>query len=165
MDTAWLTLMHDWRYPLLTTGLGTVSWFGSLFVLLPLAVLAGWRRTGGAYLPAAVLSASGLAHVIKWLVDRDRPDLYPSLIAMPADASFPSAHAMQAAALVTAWLLWSGGTGRTSRVVPGALLVLAVALSRTYLQVHYLSDVLIGIVAGALWAIALHALPVWKREA
>lgn len=165
MDAAWLALMHSWQHPWLTAGMGAVTWLGSLFVLLPLAVLAGWGRAGGFLLPAALLGASGIAHAIKWLVDRARPDDYPSLIVMPADASFPSAHAMQAAALVTAWLLWSGNSERIGHVVIGALLVLVVAFSRTYLQVHFLSDVLFGMVVGLLWALLLNTLPVWKKEA
>lgn len=165
MDAAWLALMNHWQHPWFATGMVAVTWLGSLFVLLPLAVLAGWGRAGGLYLPAALLVASGLAHATKWLVDRARPDTFPSLVAMPADASFPSAHAMQAAALVTAWLLWSGNAARPGQVAVGMLVVVAVGLSRTYLQVHYLSDVLFGIVAGALWAVLLHALPIWKREA
>jgi undecaprenyl-diphosphatase len=164
MDAAWQSLMHDWQHPLLTAGMGAVTWLGSLFVLVPLAVVAGWGRAGGLFLPAAVLGASGIAHLIKWLADRARPDAFPSLIAMPADASFPSAHAMQAAALVTAWLLWNGKPHRGGPVALGALLVLAVAFSRTYLQVHFLSDVLVGMAAGVLCAVALHALPIWKRE-
>jgi undecaprenyl-diphosphatase len=165
MDAAWLALMNDWQHPWLTAGMGAVTWLGSLLVLLPLAVAAGWGRAGGIFLPAAVLVASGLAHAIKWLVDRERPDAYPSLIAMPADASFPSAHAMQVAALVTAWLLWSGKASRIGNLALGALLVLAVAFSRTYLQVHFLSDVLAGIAAGALCAVLLHALPFRQRAA
>lgn len=165
MDAAWLKLMYDWQHPWLSAGMGAVTWLGSLFVLLPLAVLAGWGRTGGLFLPAALLGASGIAQAIKWLVDRARPDAYPSLVAMPADASFPSAHAMQVAALVTAWLLWSGNVSRPGHVALGMLLVLVVALSRTYLQVHFLSDVLFGIAAGALWAVLLKVLPIWQREA
>lgn len=164
MDDAWLTLMHDWQHPLLTAGMAALTWLGSLVVLVPLALFAGWRRPGGLLLPAAVLGTAGLAHVIKWLIDRDRPDLYPSLVALPADASFPSAHAMQVAALVTAWLLWRGTARRLNHVVPGVLLVLAVAFSRTYLQVHYLSDVLVGMAGGVLCAMALYMLPIWKRE-
>lgn len=168
MDLAWLSLMHEWRQPQITAIMGAVTWLGSLAVLLPLALLAGWRQGDWrrrAFLPAAVLGAAGLAQVIKWLVDRPRPDAFPSLIAMPADASFPSAHAMQVAAFVTAWLLWSNGMRRADQVAVGMLVVVAVGVSRTYLQVHFLTDVLFGIVAGALWAVLLNGLPIWKREA
>ncbi|MBL8487171.1 MAG: phosphatase PAP2 family protein [Rhodocyclaceae bacterium] len=168
MDAAWLALMDAWRHPVLTAGLGALTWLGSLAVLLPLALAAGARRAadgwrGFAFLPAAVLGAAGVAQLLKRVVDRERPDLFPSLVAMPADASFPSAHAMQAAAFVTAWLLWRGAARRPGLVACGAVLVLAVGLSRTYLQVHFLSDVLFGIVAGVAWATLLHALPVWRR--
>jgi membrane-associated phospholipid phosphatase len=170
MDQALLALMDAWRHPALTAAMSGVTWLGSLFVLLPLALVAGWRLAGGrgcrqqAFLPGAVLGAAGLAHVLKWLVDRARPDAFPSLVAMPADASFPSAHALQAAAFVTAWLLWTGGVRRIGPVATGVLIVLAVGASRIYLQVHFPSDVLFGIIAGVLWAALLHALPIWKRE-
>lgn len=170
MDSAWLNLMHAWQHPLLTAGMCAATWLGSLFVLLPLALFASWRWAGGsdwrgrAFLPAAVLSATGVAHTIKWLVDRARPDAFPSLVLMPADANFPSAHAMQAAAFVTAWLLWTGGFRRMGQVALALLLVGTVGLSRTYLQVHFLSDVLFGIAAGVLCSALLYALPIWNRK-
>jgi membrane-associated phospholipid phosphatase len=170
MDSAWLSLMHEWQHPLLTATMGTLTWLGSLFVLLPLALVAGWYLAGGrdwrkyAFLPSAVIGAAGIAQLLKWLVDRARPDAFPSLAAMPADASFPSAHAMQVAAFVTAWLLWTGGGRRAGHVALGLALVLATGLSRTYLQVHFLTDVLAGIAAGTLWAALLHALPIWRRS-
>ncbi len=167
MDSAWASLMNAWQHPLLTGAMGTVTWFGSLFLLLPLALGMGWRERAEwrrfAFLPLAVLGAAGVAHVLKWLVDRERPDLFPSLIAMPADASFPSAHAMQVTAFVGAWLLWRGDA-RLLPLLLGCTLVLLVAVSRTYLQVHFFSDVVAGIVAGALWAVVLERLLALKRR-
>ena len=42
-------------------------------------------------------------------------------------------------------------------------LVAVVGLSRLYLQVHFPTDVLFGIVCGVLWVWLLHRLPVWRR--
>ncbi|WP_374278885.1 phosphatase PAP2 family protein [Azonexus sp.] len=166
MDGAWLWLMHSWQHPLLTEAMSAITWLGSLAVLLPLAIGLGWRSRGDwhqrAFLPLAVLGAAGLAQVLKWLVDRERPDLFPALAAMPADASFPSAHAMQVTAFVTAWLLWRERTHRAAPLAIGMALVGAVAVSRTYLQVHFLSDILAGIVLGLTWSSLLHRLPFWR---
>ena len=86
---------------------------------------------------------------------------------MPADASFPSAHALQVSAFVTAWLLAPGrdrGRPRWPEIVLGILLVALVAWSRLHLQVHYPSDILFGMAAGALWVTSLRRLHVWRSE-
>ncbi len=166
MDNAWLSLMHAWQHPLLTVVMSGVTWLGSLAVLLPLAAGLGWRGPGDwrqrAFLPLAVLGAAGLAQVLKWLIDRERPDLYPALIAMPADTSFPSAHAMQVTACVAAWLLWRERAQQAGPLAIGIALVGLVAVSRTYLQVHFLSDILAGIVLGFLWSSLCYRLAFWR---
>lgn len=169
MDSALLVWLNDWRHPALSAGMGLVTWLGSLVVLLPLALAIGRRGDGsarrrqGLFLPAAVLGASAVAHLLKWAIDRERPDLFPSLVAMPVDASFPSAHAMQVTAFVAAWLVVSGGWRRLGAVLAGVLLVAVVGFSRLYLQVHFPSDVLFGVVGGLLWVWLLCRLPVWRR--
>ncbi len=83
-------------------------------MLLPVALVLAWRyrRRGQAgaalLLPIAVGGAWLLAHADKLLVVRPRPHLYPALISMPADFSFPSAHAMQITAFALAWVLAAG---------------------------------------------------------
>lgn len=169
MDGALLAWLNDWRHPALTAGMGFVTWLGSLLVLLPLALAIGWRGDGSGrrgralFVPAAVLGASAVAHFLKWAIDRERPDLFPSLVTMPADASFPSAHAMQVTAFVAAWLVASGGWRRLGPLLAGVVLVAVVSFSRLYLQVHFPSDVLCGILAGLLWVGLLHRLPLWRR--
>lgn len=168
MDTLLLAWLNDWRHPALSAGMGSITWLGSIVFLLPLAFAVGWQLDAGrdwrrwAFLPAAVLGAAILAQALKWLIDRDRPELFPSLIPLPADASFPSAHAWQITAFVAAWLIGAGATRRYGQVVAGILLILATGFSRLYLQVHFPSDVLFGILGGLLWVWALHRLPVWR---
>lgn len=168
MDTLLLTWMKNWQHPALIAGMSAITWLGSIVVLLPLAIVAGWRLGAErnwqprAYLPAAVLGGALLAQGLKWIVDRDRPDHYPSLIPMPADASFPSAHSLQITVFVVAWLLRTQGWRHAGQVAAGALLVFAIGFSRLYLQVHFLSDVLFGIIGGLLWVWVLHRLPVWR---
>lgn len=169
MDSRLLTWMDAWQHPALIAGMSAITWLGSIVFLLPLALAVGWQTgqgrdwRGWAFLPAAVLGAAVVAQVMKWVIDRERPELYPSLIPLPADASFPSAHTWQITAFVVAWLISTGNTGRWTEVMAGILLVLLTGFSRLYLQVHFPSDVLFGILAGILWVWLLHRLPVWRK--
>lgn len=169
MDQAVLALLEAWRSPPLTTGFAALTWLGSLFVLLPLAAWLGWRQQAAGlcrtFLALAVGGSALLAHGLKLAIDRPRPDLFPALIEMPVDPSFPSAHSMQITAFVAGWLLCTGKQRDPGWLAIGLLVVLLVGLSRLYLQVHYPSDVLFGVLFGLAWVWALHALTGGRRSA
>lgn len=160
-DRELLAALYALQQPWLNAFFGAATWLGSISVLLPLALALAWRyqRRGqcanALLLPLAVGGARLLAHAGKWLVVRPRPDLYPALIPMPAEPSFPSAHAMQITAFAFAWVLAAGSRPGWPILAAAALTILVVALSRLYLQVHFPSDVMIGMIAGAAWAIGL----------
>ncbi len=87
--------------------------------------------------------------IIKNLVDRDRPydvlNELKILIERQPDSSFPSGHA--ANSLASAIVFFQMFEGRKSKF--GILTAgLIMALSRVYVGVHYLSDVLVGISVG-----------------
>ncbi|MBC5776010.1 phosphatase PAP2 family protein [Pontibacter sp. KCTC 32443] len=70
--------------------------------------------------------------------------------------SFPSGHATTAMALfgLLAYFLYrhnNSGPYRTLIAWPTAILILLVSFSRIYLGVHFLSDVLAGMLLGLLW--------------
>ena len=169
IDLTLLAWIYDWRNPALSAGMGIVTWLGSIVVLLPLTLLIGWRLDAlrdwrhRSFLGTAIIGAAVIAHVLKWAIDRDRPDLFPSLVTMPADSSFPSAHTLQVTAFVTAWLISSGGWRSVGQVGAGLMLIAAVCFSRLYLQVHFPTDVLIGVLCGLLWVWILHRLPRLRR--
>lgn len=89
--------------------------------------------------------------IIKILVARPRPFLtVPGLVAIvaePGSYSFPSGHACSSFASAYA-LTWRYGRRGAWFYVPAAL----IALSRPYVGVHYLSDILIGAGVGTLGA-------------
>jgi undecaprenyl-diphosphatase len=162
-DRIGLSLAHDLRNEPLDRLMLGVTWLGSLWLLLPLTVLGAvalyWRgrRREAGFILLALLSTSALSHVVKLWVSRPRPDLFPAWLPMPEDWSYPSAHTMQITAAALA-LFFMVGRPRSIWVVPLAIAVLAVAMSRIYLQVHFPSDVVAGMVAAALWVAGLHAL-------
>jgi len=163
IDHAGLGLAHDLRGASLDRWMPTLTWLGSLAVLLPVTVLAAlflWRgrhRRAAGFLMLALLGATALSHLVKLAVMRPRPDLLPVWTAMPADWSYPSAHAMQITALAVA-VVFVAPRQRALWAVPLGSAVLLVGLSRIYLQVHFPSDVLAGTLAAAFWVGGLHVL-------
>jgi membrane-associated phospholipid phosphatase len=117
------------------------------------------------------LAAFLLDNVLKLLFRHPRPTV--AMIALPDSFSFPSGHAMAASALyVTLALIAAGGERRTGPrrllIASGVAVALLVAWSRVYLGVHYLSDVIGGMLIGSAGAIvaarAVTANPVGQTD-
>lgn len=128
-----------------------------------------WRRRVllGCWLAVTTAVALGLEQGLKAALDRPRPHW-----AHPVDsahyASMPSGHAMTAA-VVCALLVWTvWGAGRAVRV--GAVAVAAVSMAgvsftRIYLGVHWLTDVVVGVLLGVgLAAAAASAWTAWQQR-
>lgn len=114
------------------------------------------RRPSRFVIPFVVLVTLGdviLTTGIKNLVDRARPTLNP--VAATLGPSFPSGHSSTAAAFYAALALVLS-RGRPARVrsvlIGGAAGIAAgVAASRVLLDVHWLSDVIAGLMLGWAW--------------
>ncbi len=141
-----------------------VTWLGSILVLVPLVIASMWRLKihrhirESYFLGASLLGAMTIMHISKFFVARPRPVDVSTLVAMPWDQSFPSAHTAQVASVMLGALFVAGRVNRAwlKWLLPLAvLLVVLVAASRIYLQVHYTSDVLVGFFVGALWVAGL----------
>ena len=157
----------DWPHPRwFTIPLGAVSLsanYGVLwYVIALLPWLAGEPRPLARLLYVAVPGtlAESLGFVIKHYVGRLRPPVAdPTLlrqIPLPVSKSFPSSHAgMAMTGALTVGMLYA--------VAIPALIVLAAVLcfSRVYLGVHYIGDVLggllFGLVVGGLWVVFVRA--------
>ncbi len=163
-DSALLVWVAGWQGTFSNAFFIGLTWAGSIMVLMPLALAgAAWAsrrsRPKAAFLPLALALSSLTAFLLKLVIDRPRPDLFPPLSVMPADSSFPSAHSMQITAFVLAlWLTYSGASRwRWPLALVGVVLILLVGYSRLHLQVHFPSDVLAGVVLAAVLTLGLHA--------
>lgn len=156
IDKAILHVAANWRNPLVDNLFLAITWLGSLWFLVPASLALGALRWPAPrtwlLVPGTVLLASAISHLLKVLVDRDRPLLYESLVRMPAEPSFPSSHSTQAAAFAVMMALLLPPESRNQALPILAVAVLLVGGSRLYLQVHWPSDVLAGWVLGGLVA-------------
>lgn len=134
-------------------------WFRAvvfLSVLVWLGVTRAWRPV--VWVIPAIALIGPLTEMLKNAFGRIRPDFdeggarYESL-------SFPSGHSSGIATLVTvalvlAWPLLAH-RARTAWLTAGVVLVLLVGLTRMWLGVHFLSDVLGGWALGLSWSLAV----------
>lgn len=121
----------------------------------------------GTVLVAAVLARPLLEWVLKAAVDRPRPAL--ERLVDGTGPSFPSGHVMAAIAFwglvppVVALLTRSRRWWWAS-VVTSGVIVVAVAASRMYLGVHWLSDVVGAMVLGSLYLLGVEYLLEWHHD-
>ena len=106
---------------------------------------------------AAVLGMT-MVETIKELVHRPRPVLAPHpWIGAPTNPSYPSGHAFNSAAVYLALALMVGrcfsATVRRRLIAAALLLTGVVGLTRLFLGVHYLTDVLGGWAGGVGWCL------------
>ncbi len=127
----------------------TTGEFGAIWIVGALTGAAVDRERGNAWLAAAALVTASLSvnGVVKRIVRRRRPKLrgLSPIGRAPSTPSFPSGHAATSFAAARA----------IGAVAPRARLPLTaaaglMALTRSYLGVHYPSDVVAGAVLGHL---------------
>jgi membrane-associated phospholipid phosphatase len=177
LDNAIATWLHAHATGFATDVLSTVTQLGGATVLLAITVVAALalllrRRVAHAALMAAALAGGeGLNMALKAAFERPRPG-FSDPLATAAGFSFPSGHAMVSLTVygALAFLVATRVGSRRARVaVLGSALALvaAIGLSRIYLGVHYLSDVVAAYCAGLAW-LTLCTLGLlgasWRRE-
>lgn len=149
IEQRWLGWMREIRAPILDDLALVFNWlghgFGRALVLGAIATPLIARRRWAAALAFAVTETLTplLGNVVKALVDRPRP--LHGLVDAGA-ASFPSGHAAFAGATLVALVLLftHPEPGRRLWWTLSGLGIVAMAWSRTYLQVHWLLDVIAG---------------------
>jgi undecaprenyl-diphosphatase len=144
-----------------------VTWFRVL-VFLPVLVWLVRRRAWRTvvWVVVAITAVGPITTAIKELVGRARPAFENGGL-VHEGLSYPSGHSSGIATLVTVGLVLAWPRLRPLRrraaVAAGVALAVLVALTRMWLGVHYLSDVVGGWALGLSWcllvAVLLDALP------
>jgi membrane-associated phospholipid phosphatase len=136
-----------------------VVWFRVL-VSLPFLFWLGTRRAWwtAAFVVTANVTVSPLTVLLKDLVGRVRPAFENGGLSY-GGLSFPSGHSSGIATLVTVALVlfWPrlSAPARRWAVAGGVALVVLVGLTRMWLGVHFLSDVVGGWALGVAWTLVL----------
>lgn len=170
MDVSIFNLMKEMRNAPADEIMITLTMLGDGVVMTVLALaMIGWlvwHRAYRAGFAAAVAVVAGkfFVPVLKYGIQRPRPiELYGGAELF----SFPSGHATMAALIfgILAVLVGHsmGRWGRSLVYAVCGILVVAIAYSRVYLGVHWLSDVIAGLLFGtvmtAAFALVVEAIP------
>lgn len=137
------------------TLVGTPVGLGILILIAVIPLIAGGRWRWAAYL--AITSGIGglLNLLLKAFFERARPELVEALRGAHG-YSFPSGHAMGSTIVLGALAylavrILPRWRYRAAALALACTLILAIALSRVYLGVHWISDIAAGIAAGLIW--------------
>jgi membrane-associated phospholipid phosphatase len=145
-----------WSHDALTL----VTRLGEVWVVVPVAILVAAieiartrNRWVVPFLLIVILGDHLLTNAVKQLVDRARPTI--EAVAATLGPSFPSGHTSTAAASWAAFALvagrWWGRRAWPALAGAAVGIAIAVALSRVFLDVHWLTDVLGGLALGWAW--------------
>ena len=124
-----------------------IIWF---VISLPFLIYAPWRLTGVNIIFGMGFTQLICEVILKHIVKRERPVWKladeEQLIHRPKYYSFPSGHTSASFCVVSVTLLRC----QPIVVLPILFIAVMIALSRLYLRVHYLSDVIVGMVLGLI---------------
>jgi undecaprenyl-diphosphatase len=186
--SGWDQHVHDvfltWRTPVRSRAFWLFTLSGDDVLMASLAtaaVVLAWawgRRALAAAAAGGQFATWAVMEVMKVLVGRPRPSQALALIDQPISQSMPSAHTVMSllfgGLLVYALFRWSGrrrrlGVGRVAAVlrwvglVAGVVAVATIGVSRVYLGVHWLSDVLADwCLGGACLIVTLRVAAEWE---
>ena len=170
IDDAWLSLMEDLEVPWLLSVAELFHHLGSVPIALTTSLLVS-----GAFIVAKkwwafwawfaiVAGAQVFSTVTKLLVDRPRPI---DALVHESSASYPSGHAMVSGAAIGIGLAVIVGIIWPNRyrlfLGLGIAYAVVMAWSRTYLRVHWLTDVVGGLLFGTA-IVCLVAVVVMQRQ-
>lgn len=159
-DHAILNGFHKIKSPTLDHFFSSITWLGSMWVLLPLYIvltlwLSRYFENFEKLLGIGFWGSFITTYVLKFEFDRKRPHFFSTINELPIDPSFPSAHTSQIVVFtLLLWLIVYNASSLFGTLFTGTLVFIAlgVILSRMYLQVHFPSDVLAGGLIAIIWS-------------
>jgi undecaprenyl-diphosphatase len=167
IDQRWADTMKDVdseflrQVALVCNSLGIWPWRTAALGVIALVLLAMRRLHALVTFAVAEALAPLLSSLLKALVDRPRP---PGGLVHPVGSSYPSGHATDAGTTAVALVLLftAAGPRRRRWWIAAGLAIAVMAWSRTYLQVHWLSDVVAGSALGIGVALVVFATAQWR---
>ena len=147
------------------------EWTTVFIVSVPIAIYMTVKKKVGSAIGyiTTVAGGGGLDILLKHAIRRERPISDATLINV-GGFSFPSGHAMLSVVfygMIAYFLIRYAKLWRTRILIAisAGFMMFLIGLTRLYLHVHYLSDVIAGYVGGLFWlTICITGLEIYKRR-
>ncbi len=168
----WIQGIQNDFFDALMVGITTLGNAGAVFIVLGLGLFISkkYRKAGVAVLAALLVMLLCNDLFLKEFFARVRPFnlfesnpekyaawgseyVFPELVHKPTSYSFPSGHTASAFAAAIA-LLWHNRKWG----IPVTIFAALMGFSRIYVEVHYCTDVIAGVVSGAICALVAVAI-------
>lgn len=162
----WIQSIHNEFLNALMVGITTLGNGGAIFIVIGLALLCTkkYRKAGLSVIVALLVMLICNDLFLKEFFARPRPFnlfgtnpekyafwgaeyVYPNLVSKPTSFSFPSGHTASAFAAAIA-LLWHN----RKFGIPVTIFAALMGFSRIYVEVHYCTDVMFGVLTGTICA-------------
>ena len=162
----------EWRTTELVTFFSWITLLGDVHFIIAVTVLISlllwlWRKRTYIFPLWLSIVGSELFTIIgKIIIHRPRPSM---AFYTESGFSFPSGHATIAVAFYgfLAYIFFRESkqwSARANIIFAGLFIIIAIGLSRLYLDVHYVSDVWAGYLVGLLWLIVGITVCEWIRQ-
>lgn len=167
LDSSLLALFGTLRSPKLNEAAVNITALGSgtvlgIFVCVVILFLCLKRRyLDTAQILGAALGSAALSYLMKAYFERPRPAVLTHLVDVQS-YSYPSGHSLSGSAVyftfsVVLFLNFKTRIERSIAIGASLIVISLISISRIFLGVHYLSDVIAGVLVGIGWASALAA--------
>ena len=155
IDKAAINVMRSINSNFLTALFKLITYLGNYYILLIIDIIIclilvfKYKNYKLAFICLLNLCIAGMiTHVLKLIILRPRPEL---MLIKERGYSFPSGHTLNSTALY-GFLSYLGYKNfKKKKYIPiliGGLIILIVGFTRIYLNVHYLTDVIGGLIIG-----------------
>lgn len=149
VDIWWNSVLLEWVSPFMLTFSQAMNWLGGGWFGVLAVPIAGAlvlillkRRWSAIFFLTAEIASAAVVQLLKHLFGRARPE---DILVISDYGSFPSGHVANAATIAAVAIVLFP---RLWVIIVGTAWVLLMALSRTYLHAHWLSDTLGGALVG-----------------
>jgi undecaprenyl-diphosphatase len=164
LDQSFANFLFHIRTPFLAQVFYFITTFANQLTIISLLALAllylHFKKEPAFFYPLVfiMLGTESTLNIMKFSINRNRP-IADITYYLEKSSSFPSGHSATAVAFFGFILYYltkhiSSKNKKALVIFFGALLIIMIAFSRLYLDVHFLTDVLGGLSMGGLWLLS-----------
>jgi undecaprenyl-diphosphatase len=166
LNTATIALANQIQNPALTTFSKTVALITEpinvfiLAILIAIALYINRKKSQAILLATTAIITALIITILKNIIQAPRPT---SMLILETGYSFPSGHTTFAVVFFGLLaFIFAKKEHNIPVIITSTILILTIAFTRLYLQVHWLTDIIGGLIIGTI--ILVSSISIYKKE-